>query len=524
MPASLGPQDYVIVTLKAHSVPAAVPAIRPLLGPETTIVSGVNGIPWWYFYGVEGPLANTRLASVDPGDAQWNGFGPERMLGCVVYPAAEVIAPGVIRHVEGNRFSLGEPSGGKSARAVRLSAALEAAGLRAPVRPRIRDEIWVKLWGNLSFNPISALTLATLDVLCADPGTRKVARDMMLEAQAIAEALGVRFPIDVDRRIDGGAAVGRAPDVDAAGPRGGTADGDRRAGGVGAGTGPADRPADPHDRHGAGARAAAGADGGALRTLRTLCTRAQSDKYLILLYYTSDFNLMFMDRTPAQRRSPRRTGARMSRGRDRPSVAWRSASINTSGGIPLTFQGHLDLVRCNMAGFPSLEPTWSRSVRAAAKTFAALSALLALANCTQATEPAVSRAATSPSAEAVRTISENEQACLAEAIYFEAAGSAESRVAVAHVILNRAEDPRFPKTVCGVVRDGCQFSYRCSGQSLALKDPTKRSGALRTAEAVLKGAPDPTRGALFFHSAAAAPGWFNSRPRIGEIGGNVFYR
>lgn len=206
--AALGPQDYVIVTLKAHSVPPAIPAILPLLGPETTIVSGVNGIPWWYFYGVQGPLADTRLASVDPGDAQWNAFGPERMLGCVVYPAAEVIEPGVIHHVEGNRFSLGEPSGEKSPRALRLSEALGAAGLKAPVRPRIRDEIWVKLWGNLSFNPISALTLATLDVLCTNPGTRKLARDMMLEAQAIAEALGVKFPIDVDRRIDGGAAVG----------------------------------------------------------------------------------------------------------------------------------------------------------------------------------------------------------------------------------------------------------------------------------------------------------------------------
>jgi 2-dehydropantoate 2-reductase len=204
----LGPQDYVVVTLKAHSVPPVVPKMAPLIGPNTTIVSGVNGIPWWYFYGIDGPLANTRLATVDPGDAQWTGFGPERVLGCVVYPAAEVAEPGVIKHIEGNRFSLGEPTGEKSERATRLSEALNAVGLKAPVRPRIRDEIWVKLWGNLSFNPISALTHATLDVLCTDPGTRKVARDMMLEAQAIAEALGVKFPIDVDRRIDGGAAVG----------------------------------------------------------------------------------------------------------------------------------------------------------------------------------------------------------------------------------------------------------------------------------------------------------------------------
>ncbi len=207
-PAKLGPQDYVIITLKAHSVPPVVARMQPLIGEDTTIVSGVNGVPWWYFHKLAGPHEGTRLASVDPGDAQWNGFGPDRVLGCVVYPAAEVTEPGVIRHVEGNRFSLGEPVGSKSPRAMALSGALMAAGLKAPVRPRIRDEIWVKLWGNLSFNPISALTHATLDVLCTDPGTRAVARGMMLEAQQIAETLGVKFPIDVERRIDGGAAVG----------------------------------------------------------------------------------------------------------------------------------------------------------------------------------------------------------------------------------------------------------------------------------------------------------------------------
>ncbi|KGK78425.1 2-dehydropantoate 2-reductase [Thalassobacter stenotrophicus] len=207
-PADLGPQDYVIVTLKAHSVPAVVPNMQPLIGPNTTIVSGVNGVPWWYFHKIGGALEGTRLASVDPGNAQWDGFGPDRVLGCVVYPAAEVQEPGTIKHIEGNRFSLGEPDGSKSERAMALSKALSAAGLKAPVRPRLRDEIWVKLWGNLSFNPISALTHATLDVLCTDEGTRPVARNMMLEAQAIAENLGVKFPIDVDRRIDGGAAVG----------------------------------------------------------------------------------------------------------------------------------------------------------------------------------------------------------------------------------------------------------------------------------------------------------------------------
>ncbi len=211
-PADLGPQDYVVITLKAHSVPGVVDRLQPLLGPETTVVMGVNGVPWWYFYDLEGPYRDRRLKTVDPGDRQWDGIGPERVLGCVVYPAAEVTEPGTILHIEGNRFSLGEPSGAKSERAQALSKALGAAGLKAPVRPKIRDEIWVKLWGNLSFNPISALTGATLDVLCADEGvgggTREVARNMMLEAQAVAEKLGVKFPIDVDRRIAGGAAVG----------------------------------------------------------------------------------------------------------------------------------------------------------------------------------------------------------------------------------------------------------------------------------------------------------------------------
>ena len=206
--ADLGAQDYVIVTLKAHSVPPVVGAMQPLMGPDTTIVSGVNGVPWWYFHKIGGPLEGTRLRSVDPGDVQWNGFGPDRVLGCVVYPAAEVSEPGVIRHIEGNRFSLGEPDGSKSDRANALSQVLQSAGMKAPVRPRLRDELWVKLWGNLSFNPISALTHATLDVLCTDPGTRDVARRMMIEAQAVAEKLGVSFPIDVDRRIEGGAAVG----------------------------------------------------------------------------------------------------------------------------------------------------------------------------------------------------------------------------------------------------------------------------------------------------------------------------
>lgn len=204
----LGEQDYVVLTLKAHSLTAALGPVAPLLGPATTVVTMQNGVPWWYFHGLAGPLSGTRLESVDPGGAIWQAIGPERVVGAVVYPAAEVDAPGVIRHVEGTRFSLGEPSGEKSDRATAFAAELIAAGLQAPVRDDIRSEIWVKLWGNLSFNPISALTGSTLAAIVADDGTRAVARAMMVEAQAIGEALGVRFPIGVDRRIKGAGEVG----------------------------------------------------------------------------------------------------------------------------------------------------------------------------------------------------------------------------------------------------------------------------------------------------------------------------
>ena len=207
-PAALGPQDYVIVALKAHSVPGIVDAMQPLLGPDTAVVTAQNGVPWWYFHRLPGPYEGRRIAAVDPGGRIWAGIGPERAIGCVVYPAAEIEAPGTIRHVSGDRFPLGEPSGEKSERVTALSRAMVAAGLKAPVRPHIRNDIWVKLWGNVSFNPISALTCATLDRIHGDDGTRAVARAMMVEAQAIGEALGVKFPIDVDRRIAGAGEVG----------------------------------------------------------------------------------------------------------------------------------------------------------------------------------------------------------------------------------------------------------------------------------------------------------------------------
>lgn len=207
-PAELGPQDTVIVTLKAHSVPAIVKPLQHLLGPKTSVVFAVNGMPWWYFHGLEGPFEGHRLESVDPGGAIWDGIGPERAIGCVVYPAAEIAEPGVILHRSGDRFSLGEPSGERSERVSALSALLIEAGLKAPVRPRIRDEIWIKLWGNASFNPVSALTGATLVRIAEDPDTREVIRRIMAEVQTVGEALGARFSVDIDKRIAGAAAVG----------------------------------------------------------------------------------------------------------------------------------------------------------------------------------------------------------------------------------------------------------------------------------------------------------------------------
>jgi 2-dehydropantoate 2-reductase len=206
-PSTLGAQDYVIVAVKAQTAPEIVSAMQPLMGPDTAVVTAMNGIPWWYFYKLGGPFENTILQSVDAGGVQWEGVGPERAIGCVVYPAAALAAPGVVEHYYGDRFILGEPGGERTERVNALSRVINAAGLKAPVRD-IRDEIWLKLWGNLSFNPISALTTATLDVIAADPGTRSVARAMMLEARTLGEKLGVTFKLSVDKRIDGAASVG----------------------------------------------------------------------------------------------------------------------------------------------------------------------------------------------------------------------------------------------------------------------------------------------------------------------------
>ena len=204
----LGPQDYVVLSVKAHSLPGAAPSVKHLLHERTALVPAINGIPWWYFYKSGGPYEGTRLRSVDPGGTLWELLPPSRVIGCIVYPATEVVAPGVIEHTYSNRFDLGEPDGSKSERAQAFSQAMIKAGLRAPVRPRIRENIWVKLWGNLSFNMICSLTRAPLDVVIANPETKALARKMMVEAQGVAEKLGVTLSLDVDDRIAGAAEVG----------------------------------------------------------------------------------------------------------------------------------------------------------------------------------------------------------------------------------------------------------------------------------------------------------------------------
>lgn len=207
-PAELGAQDYVIVCLKAHQAWEAAEQMRPLLGAQTAVVTGQNGVPWWYMHGLGERFAHLRVRSVDPDDRQWNAIGPERAIGCVVYPATEIIEPGVIKHSYGAKFSLGEPDGSVSERCRRLSSLLEAGGFEAPVLTDIRSEIWLKLWGNLCFNPISALTRATLDIVATQPSLRALSSKMMQEAEEIATRFGASFRVGIEKRINGAARVG----------------------------------------------------------------------------------------------------------------------------------------------------------------------------------------------------------------------------------------------------------------------------------------------------------------------------
>ncbi|MGF1446197.1 MAG: 2-dehydropantoate 2-reductase [Pikeienuella sp.] len=208
-PNEIGPVDVVFNCLKAHQAWESAEYVVPLLGPETAMVCCQNGVPWWYFHGIDGEHAGKRLDSVDRGNRQWDLIGPERAIGCSVYPAAEISEPGVIKHVYGDKFALGEPDGSTSPRIQAISEILEKGGFRAPVLDDIRSELWLKLWGNLCFNPISALTRATLDIVASHPTSRATAKAMMLEAQAIAESLGASFRVDVERRINGAAKVGK---------------------------------------------------------------------------------------------------------------------------------------------------------------------------------------------------------------------------------------------------------------------------------------------------------------------------
>ncbi len=226
--AEAGEQDVVVIAVKAHQIPLLVPDIRKLFGPNTIVLSVQNGVPWWYFFKHGGPFDGRRIVAVDPSGAIDEAIERERIVGCIVYPAAEVTAPGVIHVVEGNRFSVGELDGSHSERVEALAAMLIRAGFKSYVLDDIRGEIWLKLWGNLSFNPISALTHQTLAGMCRNPHTRELAASMMREAQQIGEKLGITFRHTIEKRLAGAEGVGehktsmlqdieagRAPEIEA---------------------------------------------------------------------------------------------------------------------------------------------------------------------------------------------------------------------------------------------------------------------------------------------------------------------
>lgn len=202
------PQDVVILALKSNSVRAIAPSLPHLYHQQTIVVTAQNGIPWWYFRKHGGEYEGTQIKSVDPDGIIEKNIPIEQVIGCVVYPATEIIEPGVIKHIEGEKFTLGEIDGAKTERIQLLAQTLKTAGFKSPVRNQIRTEIWVKLWGNLAFNPISALTGATLETITQYPLTRELSKNIMLEAQAIAEKLGIKFSISLEQRIQGAEKVG----------------------------------------------------------------------------------------------------------------------------------------------------------------------------------------------------------------------------------------------------------------------------------------------------------------------------
>ena len=204
----LGKMDFIFITLKAYSINGLVEEISTMFDENTSVISAYNGIPWWYFFGAEGQFKNYRIKCIDPENIQWNVITPERIIGCVVYPATEIIEPGVIKHIEGNRFSLGEPNGAQTERISSISKAMARADLKAPVRKNIRQEIWMKLIGNLAFNPLSVITEETLDVLLLNEENKKTAYEAMKEATSIMDKLNVPMSISIDQRIEGAAKVG----------------------------------------------------------------------------------------------------------------------------------------------------------------------------------------------------------------------------------------------------------------------------------------------------------------------------
>jgi 2-dehydropantoate 2-reductase len=204
-----GPQDLVILALKAHQVECVAREIPKLLGPDTAVITMQNGIPYWYFHKHGGPLEGSQVRSVDPTGMLTEMIPPSRVIGCVVYPASELVAPGVVLHVEGDRFPLGELDGSNSERVQCFSECFTRAGFKAPVLDDIRSEIWLKLWGNLTFNPISALTHSTLVDICQDAAARELAVQMMSEAQEVAHKLGIKFRVTLEKRIAGAEKVGR---------------------------------------------------------------------------------------------------------------------------------------------------------------------------------------------------------------------------------------------------------------------------------------------------------------------------
>jgi len=206
--AEVGPVDVVFLGVKAHGLPQLAPQLAPVLGPDTAVVSTQNGIPWWYFQGFGGEWNGLRLERIDPGGVISSAIEARRVLGSIVYFSTEITAPGVVQHIEGNRISLGEPDGARSERCRRIAEALIASGLRAPITTRIRHEIWVKVLGNASFNPVSALTRATLVQMVRDPGVCSLIRNIMLEVEAVSGKLGMELPVSIDQRIAGAEKVG----------------------------------------------------------------------------------------------------------------------------------------------------------------------------------------------------------------------------------------------------------------------------------------------------------------------------